>query len=112
MPCGQTGLACHPANIAGVAKTQLADIAVTPPRPPGEEGVVVCVNFCNFFYSNKAQRLEMVRQQGEKVGFPKVACWPPVPLQEAIFWHASLLSFSLPSPILWEHSICYNQPWG
>jgi len=34
MPCGQTRLACHPANIAGVAKTQLADIAVTP-HPPG-----------------------------------------------------------------------------
>ena len=108
MPCGQTRLACHPANIAGVAKTQLADVAVTP-RPPGEEEVV-CVNFCNFFYGIKPQRLAMVPQRGENVGFPKVARWPPVPPQEAIFWHASLLSFSLPSPILWEHSICHSQP--
>lgn len=104
MPSGQTTLACHPASVAGVAKTQLADIAVTP-CPPGEEEVA-CVNFCNFFYSIKPQRLEMVQWQGEKVGFPKVACWPPVPPQEAVFWHASLLSFSLPSPILWERSIC------
>lgn len=47
MPSGQTTLACHPASVAGVAKTQLADIAVTP-CPPGEEEVA-CVNFCNFF---------------------------------------------------------------
>lgn len=79
---------------------QLAVIAVTP-RPPGEEEVV-SLNFCNLFYSNKPRRLEMVRWQGEKVGFPKVARWPPVLPQEAIFW----LSVLFLSPILWEHSIC------
>lgn len=75
MPCGQIRLTCQPANIAGVAKPQLAYVAVAP-CPPGEEEVA-CVNFCNFFYSVKPQRLEMVRRQGERVGCPKVACWPP-----------------------------------
>lgn len=51
--------------------------------------------------STKPRPWETVGQQGEELGCPKIAPWPPGPAQEGVF-SAFVAAVLLTSPVSWE----------